>query len=495
MTTDNVLLSIADQKKLLVSNKISAQELTQEYLSRIDQIDPQLGSYLAVDSENALLQAKAADAKRSSSQDALPLLGIPLALKDILVTKNLETTAASKILKGWIPPYDGTCVDRLKKAGATILGKLNCDEFAMGSSNENSAYKICRNPWDKGCVPGGSSGGSAAAVAAGLCAGTLGTDTGGSIRQPAAFCGIVGVKPTYGRVSRYGVIAFASSLDQVGPMARTVEDAALLLQTIAGHDPKDATSLSAPVPNYLEALGGDIKGLRIGLPKEYFVEQTDPRVAKVIDQALDTLRSLGATTKEISLPHTKYALATYYLVAPSEASSNLARYDGIRFGRREQERGDSLLDVYRKTRGAGFGDEVKRRVMLGTFALRSGYYDAYYKKAQQVRKLIKNDFDRVFQEVDIIASPTTPTPAFRFGEKTDPVDMYLADIFTLSCNLSGICGISVPAGFVDDTLPVGIQFLGKPLDEATLFRAGHCLEKEIAITNKHPALPFPGGVS
>ena len=404
--------SLADQARSIKAKKISARELAQQYLARVDQHDGALGSYLKVDAEGALAQAAAVDAKLAKGEDIGPLGGVPLALKDIFVTRGLETTAASKILAGWIPPYDGTAVARLKAAGAVLLGKLNMDEFAMGSSNENSAYKPCKNAWDPTRVPGGSSGGSATAVAAGLCAGTLGTDTGGSIRQPAALSGIVGLKPTYGRVSRYGVIAFASSLDQVGPMARTVEDTALLLRTIAGHDPLDATSIDTPVPDYVALLGGDadkLKGLRVGLPEEYFAEGMDPEVESAVRAAVAELEKQGAKLEKISLPHTKYGVAAYYLVAPAECSSNLARYDGVRFGLRKSRPGQSLLDMYRESRGAGFGPEVKRRIMLGTFALRSGYYDAYYGKAQRVRTLIKRDFDQAFAKVDVIATPATCT--------------------------------------------------------------------------------------
>jgi aspartyl-tRNA(Asn)/glutamyl-tRNA(Gln) amidotransferase subunit A len=390
------------------------------------------------------------------------------------VTAGLATTAGSKILAGWVPPYDAGVVTRLRDAGAILLGKANCDEFAMGSSTENSAFHPTRNPWDPTRVPGGSSGGSAAAVAAGLCAASLGSDTGGSIRQPAAFCGVVGLKPTYGRVSRWGLIAFASSLDQVGPMARSVEDAALLLEVIAGHDPRDATSLTAPVPSYRAGLGAGVAGLRVGLPREYFADGLDPEIRAALDRTAEALRAAGAVVSEVTLPHTAAALPTYYLVAPAEASSNLARYDGVRFGLRVDA--PTLLDVYRKSRGAGFGPEVKRRIMLGTYALRAGYYDAFYKKAQQVRTLIKRDFDQAFAAVDVLLTPTTPTAAFAFGAKATPYDMYLADVFTLSCNLAGIPGLSVPCGQTADGLPIGAQLLGKALDEATLLRVGAAIE-------------------
>jgi len=480
--------SLAGQARDVASGEVSSVELTRAYLDRIAAVDEHLGSYLAVDEAGALAAAAVADAAVARGDELGPLAGVPIGLKDILVTRDLPTTAASKMLAGWVPPYDGTVVSHVRNAGAVILGKQNMDEFAMGSSNENSAFKPCRNPWDLERVPGGSSGGSAAAVAAGLCAASLGTDTGGSIRQPAALCGVVGLKPTYGRVSRYGVIAFASSLDQVGPIARTVEDAALLLEVIAGFDARDATSIDAPVPRYRDELGGGIKGLKVGLPRQYFAATHDAEVESAVAAAVDTLRELGAEPVEIELPNTAHALATYYLIAPAEASSNLARYDGVRFGTRVQEPGDGLLDLYCKSRGAGFGPEVKRRIMLGTFALRTGYYDAYYRKAQQVRALIKGDFDRAFAEVDVVLSPTTPTPAFRLGEKQSPLEMYMGDIYTLSCNLAGLPGLSVPCGFTEAGLPIGLQLVGKPLDEATILRIGDAFERR---TDHHRQSP-PG---
>jgi len=412
------------------------------------------------------------------------LAGVPIALKDVLVTRGVATTAASKILAGWIPPYDATVVERLRVAGAIVLGKVNCDEFAMGSSTENSAYQPTRNPWDMSRVPGGSSGGSSAAVAAGLCAASLGTDTGGSIRQPAAFCGVVGLKPTYGLVSRYGVVAFASSLDQVGPITRTVADAALVLEAIAGFDPRDSTSLEAPVPRYRDALTGDIAGLRVGLPHEYFESTLDAEVRAALDRTIAALRERGAELVELSLPHTSLALPAYYLVAPAEASSNLARYDGVRYGQRADA--SDLLGLYTRSRGQGFGPEVKRRIMLGTYALRSGYYDQYYKKAQQVRALIKRDFDKAFHHVDVVLTPTTPTAAFPFGAKSSPLEMYLADVFTLSCNLAGLPGISVPCGLTSTGLPVGAQLLGKPLDEVTLLRAAAVIEAQVGLGERRP---------
>ncbi len=475
-----IQLSAASQAEQIRSRKVSARELVSAHLHRVDTIDDNIGAYLNLDRERALARADAIDDALSRGEDCGPLAGVPIALKDILVTKGLETTAASRILEGWVPPYDGTAVTRLRDAGAVILGKLNMDEFAMGSSNENSAYKACRNPWDLSRVPGGSSGGSAAAVASMQCAAALGTDTGGSIRQPAAFCGVVGMKPTYGRVSRFGVIAFASSLDQVGPMARTVEDAAMLLHVIAGVDPRDATSVDAPLPSYQNALARDIGSLTIGLADEYMSADMDAEVRRTIEDAVEVYRRLGAEIVPVSLPHTAYALPTYYLLAPAEASSNLARYDGVRYGLREMSAATSLRDMYEISRGRGFGSEVKRRIMLGTFALRTGYYDAYYRKAQKVRAQIKADFARAFERVDVLLSPTTPTPAFAIGEKVDnPLEMYQSDIFTLSCNLAGLPGMSLPCGFDRQGLPIGMQLIAKPLDEESLLAAGAAYEREV----------------
>jgi aspartyl-tRNA(Asn)/glutamyl-tRNA(Gln) amidotransferase subunit A len=478
-------LSVADTANKIATGETTAERVVDRMLERIATVDRDLGAYLAVDSEGARGAAKAIDQQRAAGQRLGPLGGVPIALKDVIVTRGLETTAASKILQGWLPPYDGTVVEKLRAAGAVILGKVNCDEFAMGSSTENSAYKRTKNPWDGERVPGGSSGGSSAAVAAGLCAASLGTDTGGSIRQPAAFCGVVGVKPTYGRVSRWGVVAFASSLDQVGPLARSVHDAALVLEVIAGFDPRDSTSLDEPVPKYTDALVGDVTGLKVGLPREYFEGAIEADIKAALDRTIAALKERGAEMIEISLPHTKLALAAYYIVAPAEASSNLARYDGIRFGKAASGAKD-LLDLYMKSRGAGFGTEVKRRIMLGTYALRSGYYDAYYKKAQQVRALIKRDFDEAFARVDVVLTPTTPTAAFRFGAKATPMDMYLGDVFTLSCNLAGLPGISVPCGLTSEGLPIGAQLLGRPLDEATLLRTGHVIESLVGLGQQRP---------
>ncbi|GAB4558180.1 MAG: Asp-tRNA(Asn)/Glu-tRNA(Gln) amidotransferase subunit GatA [Haliangiales bacterium] len=483
-----IQLSAAEQARRVAARAVSARELTQAYLDRVARVDDHIGAYLTVDGEAALRQADACDAALARGETPGPLAGVPIALKDLLVTEGLHTTAGSRILEGWIPPYDGTAVARLRQAGAVILGKLNLDEFAMGSSNEHSAYRACKNPWDLERVPGGSSGGSAAAVASFQCAAALGTDTGGSIRQPAALCGVVGLKPTYGRVSRYGVIAFASSLDQVGPMTRTVEDSALLCEVIAGVDPRDATSIPTPVPRYRDALAdaSDLSGLRIGLPREYFAADADATILDAIDRARAVYSQLGAELVDVSLPHSEHALPTYYLLAPAEASSNLARYDGVRFGARQARPGQSLLDMYRETRGAGFGPEVKRRIMLGTFALRAGYYDAYYLRAQKVRALIARDFARAFERVDLLLSPTTPSVAFRLGEKTrDPLDMYRADIFTLGCNLAGLPGISVPCGLSDDGLPIGMQLLARPLDELRLIRAARAYEREVGAVSEH----------
>jgi aspartyl-tRNA(Asn)/glutamyl-tRNA(Gln) amidotransferase subunit A len=483
--SDLVLLSAAEQARRVRRRQVSAAELVRAHLERIDAVDEHIGAFLTVARDAALARAREIDAALGRGEDPGPLAGVPVALKDLLVTEGIETTAGSRILAGWIPPYEGAAVARLRRAGAIVLGKLNLDEFAMGSSTENSAFKVCKNPWDRSRVPGGSSGGSAAALASFQCAAALGTDTGGSIRQPAAFCGIVGLKPTYGRVSRHGVIAYASSLDQVGPMARTVEDAALVLEIIAGFDDHDATSIDAPVPRYRDALDQGVRGLRIGLPREYFADGVDPEVAGAVDRAIAVYRTLGAELVPVSLPHTEHALPTYYLLAPAEASSNLARYDGVRYGLRSAPPGDGLLDMYRKTRGAGFGREVKRRIMLGTFALRSGYYDAYYLKAQKARALIKRDFDQAFASVDLLLSPTTPSPAFGLGEKTgNPIDMYLVDIFTLSCNLAGLPGLSVPCGYSSAGLPIGMQLIGKPLDEATLLCAAAAYEREVGAIGK-----------
>lgn len=478
-----VWASAAAQARAVRAGEVTARALVDAYLARIAAHDGAIGAYLHVDADGARARADELDAARDRGEPLGPLAGVPVALKDVLVTAGLPTTASSKILAGWIPPYDGTAVARLKAAGAIVLGKTSCDEFAMGSANEHAAAGPVKNPWDVTRVPGGSSGGSAAATAAALCGASLGTDTGGSIRQPAAFCGVVGLKPTYGRVSRYGVIAYASSLDQVGPITRTVEDAALITEVIAGLDPRDATSIDAPAPALTRALGERVRGLRVGLPAEYFAGELDPEVRAAVDGAVELLRDAGAETVELSLPHTRYAMPAYYVIAPAEASSNLARYDGVRFGARAGGRGAGLLEMYRATRAAGFGAEAKRRIMLGTFALRSGYYDAYYKKAQQVRTLIARDFAEAFARCDVIASPVAPGPAWPIGAMASPVDEYLADVFTLACNLAGLPGMSVPCGFTTSGragLPLGVQLIGKALDEATLIRAGRAIERGAA---------------
>jgi aspartyl-tRNA(Asn)/glutamyl-tRNA(Gln) amidotransferase subunit A len=469
-------LTIHELHDKLKRKEVSSVEVTRAMLARIEATDAKVNAFITVTAEEALQAAEEAD-KRIAAGDMDILTGIPLALKDIFLTKGVRTTCASKILANFIPPYDATSWCKLQERGAVLLGKLNQDEFAMGSSTESSYFGTTRNPWNPECIPGGSSGGSAAAIAARQATATLGTDTGGSIRQPASHCGCVGLKPTYGRVSRYGVIAYASSLDQVGPLTRDVTDCAVMLGAVAGHDPKDSTSVDLPVPDYAKALVNDVKGLKVGLPKEYFIEGLDPDVQQAMDAAIATYKQLGAQFVEISLPHTGYAVATYYLIATAEASSNLARYDGVRFGHRSEE-AKGLSDMFMKSRAEGFGDEVKRRIMLGTYALSSGYYDAYYLKAQKVRTLIMQDFLKAFATVDVILTPVAPTPAFRIGEKTDdPLQMYLSDIFTIPVNLAGTCGISVPAGFSRDNLPIGLQLIGKPFGEETILRAAHAFEQ------------------
>lgn len=469
-------LTIEEMHEKLRKREISSVEATQVFLKRIEKIEPKVGSFITVTADRALADAESAD-RRIASGGCQILTGIPLALKDIFLTEGIRTTCGSRILQNFIPPYSATSYTKLQDQGAVLLGKLNQDEFAMGSSNETSAFGITRNPWNTDCIPGGSSGGSAAAVAAREAVATLGTDTGGSIRQPASHCGCVGLKPTYGRVSRYGVIAYASSLDQVGPLAGNVTDCAIMLGAIAGHDPKDSTSVNIAVPDYLQALNSGVKGLKIGLPKEYFLSGLDPDVQKSIDLAIETYKNLGAEFVDISLPHTDYAVATYYLIATAEASSNLARYDGVRFGHRSEEYA-GLLDMYIKSRSQGFGAEVKRRIMIGTYALSSGYYDAYYVKAQKVRTLIMQDFTKAFQSVDLILTPVAPTPAFRINEKTDdPMQMYLSDIFTIPINLAGTCAISLPAGYSAGGLPIGMQLIGKPFGEETILGAARAFEK------------------
>ena len=468
-------LTIHQLLEQLRAGELSSREVTQACLDRVEKVDDRLNAFISVDATDALAQADAADQSRAVGED-LPMLGVPVAVKDVLAVKDQPLNCASKILGEFNSPYDATVIQKLRAAGAVVFGRLNMDEFAMGSSNENSAFGPARNPWNTDCIPGGSSGGSAVAVAADECIASLGSDTGGSIRQPAALCGCVGLKPTYGRVSRYGLVAFASSLDQVGPFTKDVRDAATLLQVIAGADDRDSTNVPEPVPDYSAALSGDVKGLRIGLPREYQVEGLDPEVKAATDAAVKQLEALGAEVKEISLPHTEYAIATYYIIATAEASANLARFEGVRYGARLD--GADPEEMNRKTRGAGFGEEVKRRIILGTYVLSSGYYDAYYLRAQKVRTLIRQDFLKAFEEVDLIASPTTPTPAFKIGEKTgDPLQMYLSDIYTISCNLAGLCGISVPCGFSKAGLPIGLQLLGKPFGEPDLLRAAHAYEQ------------------
>ncbi|HSZ15602.1 MAG TPA: Asp-tRNA(Asn)/Glu-tRNA(Gln) amidotransferase subunit GatA [Terracidiphilus sp.] len=469
--------TLAELREGIAAGKVKAVELAGTYYDRIAEVNPQLNVYLSLTKERALAQAARVDATAAKGDPLGPLAGIPVGIKDVLVMRGAPATAGSKILKDYQPPYDATVVSRLEAAGAVLLGKLNCDEFAMGSSNENSAYGPVRNPVDPDRVPGGSSGGSAAAVAANLAVATLGSDTGGSIRQPASFCGVVGVLPTYGRVSRYGLIAFASSLDRVGPFAGNVRDAATLLGVIAGHDPMDATSSTAPVPDYAGESDKGVEGMRIGIPKEYFGEGLDPDVRANIERAIEGLKGAGCKVKPISLPHTKYAIPTYYLVATAEASANLARFDGVRYGYRSPA-SDTLAAMYRHSRDEGFGAEVKRRILLGTYALSAGYYDAYYLKAQQVRRLLAEEFLRAFAEVDAIVTPTAPMPAFKLGEKSgDPLAMYLADIYTVTASLAGICGVNVPCGATAAGLPVGLQILAAHWREGTAFRVARSVEQ------------------
>jgi aspartyl-tRNA(Asn)/glutamyl-tRNA(Gln) amidotransferase subunit A len=477
-------LTISSLGSLLARGEVSAVEVTEAMLARIKERDGELNTYITVDEAGARAMAQEA-AARLARGEATPLTGIPLALKDVMVTRGLRTTCGSRILENFLPPYDATVCARLRQAGAVFLGKLNMDEFAMGSSTENSAFGPSRNPWNREYIPGGSSGGSAAAVAADLCTGSLGSDTGGSIRQPASLCGVVGLKPTYGRVSRYGLVAYASSLDQIGPITKDVRDTAILLQAIAGHDPKDSTSAPVPVPDYQEGLGREITGMKIGVPREFFGEGLDPEVEAAVKGALKTLTDLGAALVEVSLPHTEYAVATYYVLAVAEASSNLARYDGVKYGVRAE--GNNLLEMYAQTRAQGFGAEVRRRIMLGTYTLSAGYYDAYYKKASQVRALIRRDFEAAFRQCQVIATPVAPTPAFRLGEKVDdPLTMYLSDIFTISANLGGIPGISVPCGFSAGGLPIGLQLMGPGFGEADLLQAAYAFEEATEFHKRRP---------
>ena len=471
------MTSIETTRDAIASGQTSAAEWTSSCLASIDAQNATLNAYLAVDGDGALRQARAIDEVVKRGGGVPVLAGVPMGLKDVLCVEGMQATAGSKILKGYIAPYSGTAVERLRAAGAVFLGKLNCDEFAMGSSNENSGYGPVRNPRALDRVPGGSSGGSAAAVAAGMAAATLGTDTGGSIRQPASFCGVVGVLPTYGRVSRYGLIAFASSLDRIGPLTTTVRDAAILLGVMAGHDPLDATSSTAPVPDYLAEIEHPVAGMRIGVPVEYYGEGLDPEVRAAVEAAIEKLRAAGAIIKPISLPHTRYAIPTYYVLATAEASANLARFDGVRYGYRAKD-ASTLSAMYRRSRDEGFGVEVKRRILLGTYALSAGYYDAYYLKAQKVRRLLTDDFLKAFAEVDAIVTPAAPTPAFKLGEKSDdPLAMYLADVYTVTANLAGICGLSVPCGVSRGGLPIGAQILGPHFGESTIFRLARAVEK------------------
>ena len=470
-------LTISELAVKLAKREVSAREAMQSCLDQIARVDGNIHAFISHDANDALAQADAADKELGKGGHTTRcLLGIPVAVKDVIAVKNQPLNCGSKILGKFVSPYDATVIEKLKAAGAIVFGRLNMDEFAMGSSTENSAFGVTRNPWDTTRIPGGSSGGSAAAVAADETIATLGSDTGGSIRQPAALCGVVGLKPTYGRVSRYGLVAFASSLDQIGPLTKNVRDAATMLEVIGGHDSRDSTSVPQPVPNYAAALDGKIKGLKLGLPKEYMVGGLDAEVKEAMEAAVKQFEKLGAEIVEISLPHTDYAAATYYIIAPAEASANLARFDGIRYGARVD--GADPIELYCKTRGAGFGAEVKRRIILGTYVLSSGYYDAYYLRAQKVRTLIRNDFLKAFEKVDAIVTPTTPTAAFKIGEKSDdPLQMYLSDIFTISCNLAGICGISVPCGFTKKPkLPIGLQLLGKPFGEETILKIAHAYE-------------------
>jgi aspartyl-tRNA(Asn)/glutamyl-tRNA(Gln) amidotransferase subunit A len=473
MTTKQTIAAVQDALK---AKKVSARELAAEYYKRIDSRNPELNAYLTLSQDRAYAQAERVDALVAANKPFPPLAGVPIAVKDVISTRGVRTTCGSKILENYVPPYDATAVSRLEDAGAVILGKTNCDEFAMGSSNENSAYGLVRNPEAPDRVPGGSSGGSAAAVAAGLAVVSVGTDTGGSIRQPGALCGIPAMMPSYGRVSRYGLIAFASSLDRIGPFANNVRDVAKVLQIIAGRDPNDSTSTTAPVPDYGAALDKPVKGLRIGIPKEYFGAGMDPDVRKKIEAGIELFRKLGCEIREIRMPHTDYAIAVYYIIATAEASSNLARYDGVRYGLRVES--DSLLSMYRKTRGAGFGAEVKRRIVLGTYVLSAGYYDAYYLKGQKVRSLIAQDFRDAFTKVDAIVTPTSPVPAFKLGERTDdPLQMYLADIYTVTGSLAGVPGISVPCGKICGKLPVGLQIFAPPFGEGRVLQLAHAFEQ------------------
>jgi aspartyl-tRNA(Asn)/glutamyl-tRNA(Gln) amidotransferase subunit A len=480
-------LTITQAQEKLRKREISSLELTRSVLSRIEKVESRIGAFITLTPESALEQAQQADSAIARGHWG-PLTGIPLAIKDLISTKGLKTTCASRLLEHYIPPYDATIISRLKSEGVVLLGKTNMDEFAMGSSTENSALLTTRNPWDPDRVPGGSSGGSAAGVAAGECLGAVGSDTGGSIRQPASYCGVVGLKPTYGRVSRYGLVAYASSLDQIGPLTKTVGDCALLMNALGGHDTRDSTSVPREVPDYTGQLMKGVRGLILGIPKEYFIEGMDPEVEGAVRKALGTLKALGAECREISLPHTEYAVAVYYIIAMAEASSNLARYDGVKYGYRDGE-ARNLMEMYQKTRSRGFGDEVIRRIMLGTYVLSAGYYEAFYRKASQVRTLIHQDFQKGFESCDLILTPVAPTPAFRLGEKTsDPLQMYLTDIFTISANLAGIPGLSLPCGFSTQGLPIGLQILGNHFEEEKVLQAASAFEQATDYHLRRPVL-------
>ena len=482
-------LTLCELQRKFTAGEVSAKEIARAYFLRIGQVEPKVKAYVTTQKEQAMVQAAAIDDSLKGWRKTQPMMAMPLAIKDNLCTEGVTTTCSSRMLQNFVPPYDATVIAKLRAQGYLLLGKTNLDEFAMGSSTENSAFGPSRNPWNLQCVPGGSSGGSAAAVAADECVAALGSDTGGSIRQPAAFCGVVGLKPTYGRVSRYGLVAFASSLDQIGPITKDVPDAAFLLGAIAGHDPMDSTSAAVPVPDYMKALKKkDLKKLKVGVPMEFFAEGLDPDVEQAVRAAIEELKSLGGEIKEIQLPRTDAAVAVYYVIATAEASSNLARYDGVKFGLRAKETKD-LLDLYMKTRQEGFGPEVKRRIMLGTYALSSGYYEAYYAKAQAVRTLICQDFSAAFKEVDLIVTPVTPTPAFKLGEKSeDPLQMYLSDIYTISVNLAGVPAMSLPCGFSKGGLPIGLQLIGRAFEEETLLRAAHAYEQSTQWHAKKPVI-------
>ena len=481
-------LTIQEAHRRLKQKEISSTDLTRAVLDRINAVDDPVGAYITVDGEAAVAQAEMADAAISQGR-ITPLTGIPVALKDLICTKNLRTTCGSRILENFIPPYDATVVKKLKRAGAVIVGKLNMDEFAMGSSTEHSGFKLTRNPWDLTRIPGGSSGGSAAAVAADMCIGALGSDTGGSIRQPASHCGVVGLKPTYGRISRFGLVAFASSLDQIGPLTKTVSDSAVMMNTIAGYDASDSTSVPEDVPDYTAFLESGLNNMVVGIPKEYTAARgLDPDVSTVVENAVRKIKELGAHCVEISLPHSEFVVAVYYVIAPSEASSNLARYDGVKYGYRDKDQ-SGLMEMYKNTRSKGFGPEVQRRILLGTYSLSAGYYDAYYGKASQVRTLIIEDFKNAFNRCDVILSPVAPTPAFKIGEKVDdPLTMYLSDIFTLSANLAGIPGISVPCGFSSEGLPIGLQIMARHFEEGKLFKVAYNFEQTTDFHTKKPQL-------